>query len=130
MRRRMEAGVRHAQPAQAVAALQDLSTGASQPGRSESGGSSISITQHHAAIMGSEFPRQPVQAGAKPPGAALAEDCRGERSGRRRGVIASGGDQEDVPEPLRRMTGGACAVEASKETETASKPGALGNPPG
>src|SRR6266542_3899064 len=61
MRRRMEAGVRHAQPAQAVAALQDLSTGASRPGRSESGGSSISITQHHAAIMGSEFPRQPVQ---------------------------------------------------------------------
>src|SRR6266545_4227123 len=74
--------------------------------------------------------RRPPGAGAKPPGAALAEDCRGERSGRRRGVIASGGDQEDVPEPLRRMTGGACAVEASKETETASKPGALGNPPG
>src|SRR6266511_3768122 len=46
--------------------------------------------------------RRPPGAGAKPPGAALAEDCRGERSGRRRGVIASGGDQEDVPEPLRR----------------------------
>src|SRR6266511_2610965 len=28
------------------------------------------------------------------------------------------------------MTGGACAVEAPRETETASKPGALGNPPG
>src|SRR6266511_355168 len=74
--------------------------------------------------------RRPTGAGAKPPGAALAEDCRGERSGKRRGSTASGGDQEDVPEPLRRMTGGACAVEASKETETASKPGALGTPSG
>jgi hypothetical protein len=34
------------------------------------------------------------------PGAALAEDRRGERSGERREVIASGGDQEDVPEAL------------------------------
>src|SRR6266508_367605 len=32
MRRRMEAGLRHAQPAQAVAALQDLSTGAFRSG--------------------------------------------------------------------------------------------------
>jgi hypothetical protein len=37
------------------------------------------------------------------PGAALAEDRRGERPGRRRGVIASGGDQEDVPEALVRV---------------------------
>jgi hypothetical protein len=34
------------------------------------------------------------------PDAALAEDRRGERSGKRRGLIASGGDQEDVPEAL------------------------------
>jgi hypothetical protein len=47
------------------------------------------------------------------PGAALAEDRRGERPGRRRGVIASGGDQEDVPEALGRRSGWACAVEAS-----------------
>jgi hypothetical protein len=36
------------------------------------------------------------------PDAALAEDRRGERSGERRGLIASGGDQEDVPETLAR----------------------------
>ena len=35
------------------------------------------------------------------PGAALAEDRRGERPGKRRGLIASGGDQEDVPESAR-----------------------------
>src|SRR5580700_9261722 len=57
----------------------------------------------------------PAGAGAKPPCAALAEDRRGERSGKRRGVTASGGDQEDVPEaPGRESPGWACAVEASK----------------
>ena len=30
--------------------------------------------------------------------AALAEDCRGERCGKRRGVSVAGVDQEDVPE--------------------------------
>jgi hypothetical protein len=38
------------------------------------------------------------------PGAALAEDCRGEQLGKRRGLIASGGDQEDVPEASDRVT--------------------------
>jgi hypothetical protein len=48
------------------------------------------------------------------PEAALAEDCRGERSGKRRDSIGSGGDQEDVPESARpRRLGRACAVEAS-----------------
>jgi hypothetical protein len=37
-------------------------------------------------------------AGAKPPCAALAEDRRGERQGKGVALIASGGDQEDVPE--------------------------------
>ena len=32
--------------------------------------------------------------------AALAEDRRGERSGKRLGLTRSGGDQEDVPEAL------------------------------
>ena len=51
--------------------------------------------------------------GAKPPDAALVEDCRGERSGK--GALdASGGDREDVPEALGSgFPGGACAVEAS-----------------
>lgn len=42
----------------------------------------------------------PAGAGIKPPCAALVEDRRGERLGKRRGCggIASGGDQEDVPE--------------------------------
>ncbi len=44
----------------------------------------------------------PAGAGAKPPSAALAEDRRGEREGKRRGLIASGGDREDVPEALGR----------------------------
>ena len=42
--------------------------------------------------------RRPTGAGAKPPCAALAEDRRGERQGKRRHSMASGGDQEDVPE--------------------------------
>jgi len=36
--------------------------------------------------------------GVKPPHAALAEDRRGERSGKGPAVIGSGGDPEDVPE--------------------------------
>ena len=40
----------------------------------------------------------PAGVGVKPPGAALAEDRRGERSGRRLGLTRSGGDQEGVPE--------------------------------
>jgi hypothetical protein len=55
---------------------------------------------------------RPVGAGAKPPCAALAEDRRGERQGNGAALIASGGDQEDVPEASR--CSGACAVEASK----------------
>jgi hypothetical protein len=43
----------------------------------------------------------PAGAGVKPPRAALAEDCRGERPGKRRGLTASGGDQEDVPESVQ-----------------------------
>jgi hypothetical protein len=35
------------------------------------------------------------------PDAALAEDRRGERSGKRLGLTQSGGDQEDVPESAR-----------------------------
>jgi hypothetical protein len=54
--------------------------------------------------------RRPVGAGAKPPGAALAEDRRGERQGK--GVLeASGRDQEDAPEHLADRPG--AAVEAS-----------------
>jgi hypothetical protein len=54
-------------------------------------------------------------AGVKPPDAALAEDCRGERSGKRPGLTRSGGDQEDVPEALGLgFSGWVCAVEASK----------------
>jgi hypothetical protein len=33
----------------------------------------------------------------------LAENRRGERQGKRRDVIASGGDQEDVPESLGQV---------------------------
>ena len=50
--------------------------------------------------------RRPAGAGVKPPCAALAEDRRGERQGKRCGSTASGGDQEDVPEaPERGDTG-------------------------
>jgi hypothetical protein len=42
----------------------------------------------------------PAGVGVKPPCAALAEDRRGERQGNGAAVIASGGDQEDVPEAL------------------------------
>ena len=37
------------------------------------------------------------------PDAALAEDRRGERSGKRLGLTRSGGDQEDVPESARSL---------------------------
>jgi len=46
----------------------------------------------------------PAGAGVKPPRAALAEDCRGERPGKRRGLTASGGDQEDVPESVQPVS--------------------------
>jgi hypothetical protein len=66
----------------------------------------------------------PAGVGAKPPCAALAEDRRGERSGRRRGLISSGGDQEDVPESSGPglCPGRALSFEASKPVETTSKP--------
>jgi hypothetical protein len=47
-------------------------------------------------------------AGAKPPCAALAEDRRGERQGKGAGLIASGGDREDVPEAPGRWLGVRC----------------------
>jgi hypothetical protein len=50
----------------------------------------------------------PAGAGAKPPCAALAEDRRGERQGNGAALIASGGDQEDVPEALGRLAGRRC----------------------
>ena len=57
----------------------------------------------------------PAGVGVKPPCAALAEDRRGERQGNGAALIASGGDQEGVPEALGRgCPGRACAVEASK----------------
>ena len=60
----------------------------------------------------------PAGVGVKPPGAALAEDRRGERSGRRLGLTRSGGDQEGVPE----ASGWACCgpgvvVEASNRSD-------------
>jgi hypothetical protein len=59
--------------------------------------------------------RRLAGAGAKPPCAALAEDRRGERQGKGVALIASGGDQEDVPEALDPGSPGAgVAVEASK----------------
>jgi hypothetical protein len=58
------------------------------------------------------------------PGAALAEDCRGERPGRRRDLIASGGDREDVPEASGRGSlVGRSPFEASKSRQMTSKPG-------
>jgi len=45
--------------------------------------------------------RRSAGTGAKPPGAALAEDRRGERPGKKR-TRASGGVQEDVPETVGR----------------------------
>src|SRR6266508_6011372 len=58
MRRRMEAGLRHPQPAQAVAALHDLSTGAF-PARTDHETAS-SFDQDHPSDQASEFPRQPL----------------------------------------------------------------------
>ena len=53
----------------------------------------------------------PAGAGVIRPGAALAEDCRGERSGKRLGLTRSGGDQEDVPEASRpALVSGGCAL--------------------
>ena len=74
--------------------------------------------------------RRPTGAGAKPPDAALAEDRRGERSGKGAVVIASGGDQEDVPEALGRGDPVGRALLRRRNSETASKPGVLASPSG
>ncbi|MBB4930593.1 hypothetical protein F4561_001413 [Lipingzhangella halophila] len=54
--------------------------------------------------------RRPAGGGVKPPTAALADDCRGERCGKRRPVEASGGDQEDARKPLEEDPGVAVDV--------------------
>jgi len=74
--------------------------------------------------------RRPTGAGAKPPDAALAEDRRGERSGKGAVVIASGGDQEDVPEALGRGDLVGRALLRRRNSEMASKPGVLASPSG
>jgi hypothetical protein len=55
----------------------------------------------------------PAGVGAKPPCAALVEDRRGERQGNGAALIASGGDQEDVPERPAGVIRLGVAVEAS-----------------
>ena len=62
---------------------------------------------------------RPAGGGFKPPHAALAEDCRGERDGKG-AREASGGDQEDVA--LNAPVTG-FAVDASLLEKVASKPG-------
>ena len=62
---------------------------------------------------------RPAGGGFKPPHAALAEDCRGERDGKG-AREASGGDQEDVA--LNAPVAG-FAVDASLLEKVASKPG-------
>src|SRR5260370_16100265 len=62
---------------------------------------------------------RPAGGGFKPPSAALAEDCRGERDGKG-AREASGGDQEDVA--LNAPVAG-FAVDASLLEKVASKPG-------
>jgi len=62
---------------------------------------------------------RPAGGGFKPPSAALAEDCRGERDGKG-AREASGGDQEDVA--LNAPVAG-FAVDASLLDKAASKPG-------
>ena len=47
------------------------------------------------------------------PGAALAEDRRGERPGRRRGVMRQVGTRKTFQKRSRGVSGWACAVEAS-----------------
>src|ERR1035441_2548640 len=74
--------------------------------------------------------RRPTGAGAKPPDAALAEDRRGERSGKGAVVIASGGDQEEVPEALSWGDLVGRALLRRRNSETASKPGVLASPSG
>ena len=62
---------------------------------------------------------RPAGGGFKPPSAALAEDCRGERDGK--GALeVSGGDQEDVALNAAFM---GLAVDASLFREVASEPG-------
>ena len=65
-------------------------------------------------------------AGVKPPCAALAEDRRGERQGKRCGLIASGGDQEDVPEHPEGFVG--VAVEALLSIKWRRNRGPLARP--
>jgi len=62
---------------------------------------------------------RPAGGGFKPPSAALAEDCCGERDGKG-AHDASGGDQEDVA--LNAPVAG-LAVDASLEDKAASEPG-------
>jgi hypothetical protein len=62
---------------------------------------------------------RPAGGGFKPPSAALAEDCCGERDGKG-AQDASGGDQEDVA--LNAPVAG-FAVDASLLDKEASKPG-------
>jgi hypothetical protein len=52
------------------------------------------------------------------PDAALAEDRRGERSGRRPGLTRSGGDQEGVPEHLAGVhLGWVSSLKRRKDTD-------------
>ncbi len=62
---------------------------------------------------------RPAGGGFKPPSAALAEDCCGERDGKG-AQDASGGDQEDV---ALNAPGAGFAVDASLLDKAASKPG-------
>jgi hypothetical protein len=52
------------------------------------------------------------------PDAALAEDRRGERSGKRPGLTRAGGDQEDVPEhPSGLVSGRVSSLKRRKDTD-------------
>src|SRR5271165_3900664 len=64
---------------------------------------------------------RPAGGGFKPPSAALAEDCRGERDGKGAPEV-SGGDQEDVAlnAPVTGFAGDASLLE-----KVASEPGGL-----
>ncbi len=51
------------------------------------------------------------------PDAALAEDRRGERSGKRPGLTRAGGDQEDVPENPAGVLGWVSSLKRRKDTD-------------
>ena len=71
----------------------------------------------------------PAGVGVKPLGAALADDRRGERSGRRPGLIRSGGDREGVPEASGRAgCGRVSSLRRRKSSQSASKPEGSGVP--